>query len=97
MASCDACVDLLLGINHSSLQIPFEAKAGMDPASIRKILSSEDGSYFATNDVPLMPFLNGRVGRITSLASVTHQTVSAVCIFCLLFCLVGSTLKKGDI
>lgn len=40
------------------------------------MLSSDAGSYFGTNGVPLMPSLNGRVGRITSLASIAHQAVS---------------------
>jgi len=55
------------------IEVPFEKEKGQCPFEIRKILTSESGSYFDTNEVPLMPFLNGRVGRITSLASVTHQ------------------------
>ena len=54
-------------------EIPFEKEKGVCPHEIRKILSDESGSYFGTDGVPLMPFLNGRVGRITSLASITHQ------------------------
>eukprot|EP00571_Detonula_confervacea_P015362 CAMPEP_0172303390 /NCGR_PEP_ID=MMETSP1058-20130122/4925_1 /TAXON_ID=83371 /ORGANISM="Detonula confervacea, Strain CCMP 353" /LENGTH=441 /DNA_ID=CAMNT_0013014175 /DNA_START=153 /DNA_END=1475 /DNA_ORIENTATION=- len=55
-------------------EIPFEREHGKDPFEIRKILTSNAGSYFGTNEVPLLPFLNGRVGRITSLASIAHQT-----------------------
>ena len=64
-------------------EIPFERKAAKNPFEIRKILSSDTGSYFGTNGVPLMPFLNGRVGRITSLASVAHQAVSKVTVYSL--------------
>lgn len=53
-------------------EIPFDKESGQDPFEIRKILSS--GKYFDTNEVPLTPFLNGRVGRITSLATVSHKT-----------------------
>lgn len=55
-------------------EIPFDREVGKDPSFFRNIIS--DGSYFHTNDIPLLPFLNGRVGRITSLASITHQAVS---------------------
>jgi len=55
-------------------EIPFEREKGVNPIVIRDILTSESGTYFDTDEVPLMPFLNGRVGRITSLASITHQT-----------------------
>ena len=40
---------------------------------ISKILLSDSGSFYNNSEVPLMPFLNGRVGRITSLATITHQ------------------------
>jgi len=68
------------GVSKSSAgnffwEIPFEREHGTNPFEIRNILSSDEGSYFATDGIPLMPFLNGRVGRITSLASITrHQT-----------------------
>jgi len=55
-------------------EIPFEREKAVDPSVIRGILTSDSGTYFGTDEVPLMPFLNGRVGRITSLASITHQT-----------------------
>lgn len=55
-------------------EIPFEREAGVNPSVIRNILTSESGTYFDTDEVPLMPFLNGRVGRITNLASITHKT-----------------------
>eukprot|EP01083_Nonionella_stella_P042200 114134_1 len=66
------------GVSKSSagnffIEIPFERSKGKNPVEIRKIMSSKTGSYFDTNGVPLLPFLNGRVGRITSLASITHQ------------------------
>ena len=66
------------GVSKSSAgnffwEIPFERKHGANPFEIRNILLSDKGSYFDTNGVPLMPFLNGRVGRITSLASVAHS------------------------
>ena len=57
-------------------EIPFPKEEGKDPHEIRKILSTEDGCYYGRNEIPLLPSLNGRVGRITSLASVTHKTVS---------------------
>lgn len=52
------------------IEIPFDVENGKDPSAIHKI--GKDG-YFGTNSIPLLPFLNGRVGRITSLASITHQ------------------------
>eukprot|EP00984_Skeletonema_dohrnii_P019261 scaffold9177_cov67-Skeletonema_dohrnii-CCMP3373.AAC.2 len=56
-------------------EIPFEReKAAANPSVIRSILMSETGTYYDTDEVPLMPFLNGRVGRITSLASITQKT-----------------------
>jgi hypothetical protein len=66
------------GVSKSSAgnffwEIPFVREHGANPFEIRNILSSDKGSYFDTNGVPLMPFLNGRVGRITNLASITHS------------------------
>ena len=55
-------------------EIPFDKKKGTDPTEIRKILLKGSGTFYNSNGVPLLPFLNGRVGRITSLATVTHQT-----------------------
>ena len=55
------------------VEIPFKRENGTNPLAIRKIVLN-DGTYFDTDGIPLMPFLNGRVGRITSLASITHQT-----------------------
>lgn len=55
-------------------EIPFDKTKGVDPVEIRKILLDDSGSFYRSDEVPLMPFLNGRVGRITSLATVTHQT-----------------------
>ena len=55
------------------VEIPFNKEAGADPVEIRKILLSDSGSFYNNNEVPLMPFLNGRVGRITSLATITHE------------------------
>ncbi len=55
-------------------EIPFDREAGTKPSVIRNILTSDSGTYYGSDEVPLMPFLNGRVGRITSLASITHQT-----------------------
>ena len=56
-------------------EIPFERERGAaNPSVIRNILTSETGTYYDTDEVPLMPFLNGRVGRITSLASITQKT-----------------------
>lgn len=55
-------------------EIPFDKQKGTDPAEIRKILLKDSGSFYEKNEVPLLPFLNGRVGRITSLATITHQT-----------------------
>jgi hypothetical protein len=66
------------GVNKSAagnffVEIPFERDQGKNPSMIRRIISGK-GTYFDTNGIPLLPFLNGRVGRITSLASITHQT-----------------------
>ncbi len=55
------------------VEIPLERDHGTNPSMIRKMIS-DTGTYFDTNGIPLLPFLNGRVGRITSLASITHQT-----------------------
>lgn len=55
-------------------EIPFDKAKGIYPSEIRKILLDDSGSFYRSDEVPLMPFLNGRVGRITSLATVTHQT-----------------------
>ena len=55
------------------VEIPFDKEVGTNPVEIRKILLSDFGSFYNNNEVPLMPFLNGRVGRITSLATITHQ------------------------
>lgn len=55
-------------------EIPFDREAGTNPSVIRNILTSDSGTYYGKDKIPLMPFLNGRVGRITSLASITHQT-----------------------
>ena len=66
------------GVSKSSAgnffwEIPFEREHGENPFEIRNILSSDKGSYFDTNGVPLLPFLSGRVGRITNLASIAHS------------------------
>lgn len=55
-------------------EIPFDREIGKNPTLFRDIIA--DGRYFHTNNIPLLPSLNGRVGRITSLASITHQAVS---------------------
>ena len=55
-------------------EIPFDREAGKDPSFFRRIVNGD--CSFRANDIPLLPFLNGRVGRVTSLASVTHQAVS---------------------
>jgi len=52
-------------------EIPFDREAGKDPSFFRRIVNGD--CSFRANDIPLLPFLNGRVGRVTSLASVTHQ------------------------
>ena len=54
------------------VEIPFDRESCTNPFEIRKILDT--GSYYGTNEVPLLPILSGRVGRMTSLASVAHQT-----------------------
>ena len=54
------------------VEIPFDREKCTNPFEIRKILDT--GSYYDTNEVPLLPLLSGRVGRMTSLASVAHQT-----------------------
>eukprot|EP00804_Cyclotella_cryptica_P007614 CCRYP_015230-RA/>CCRYP_015230-RA protein AED:0.00 eAED:0.00 QI:846/1/1/1/1/1/2/297/304 len=55
-------------------EIPFDKQKGTDPTEFRKILLKDSGSFYDRDEVPLLPFLNGRVGRITSLATITHQT-----------------------
>jgi len=53
-------------------EVPFNREDGKDPAFIRQIVTS--GGCFKSNEVPLEPYLDGRVGRITSLATVAHST-----------------------
>ena len=53
-------------------EVPFNREDGKDPAFIRQIVTN--GGCFKSNEVPLEPFLDGKVGRITSLASVAHST-----------------------
>mmetsp|Transcript_17889 Transcript_17889/g.25350 ORF Transcript_17889/g.25350 Transcript_17889/m.25350 type:complete len:492 (+) Transcript_17889:104-1579(+) len=56
-------------------EIPFDREKGAaNPSVIRNILTSESGTYYDTDEVPLLPSLSGRVGRITSLASITQKT-----------------------
>lgn len=56
-------------------EIPFDREQGAaNPSVIRDILTSETGTYYDTDEVPLLPSLSGRVGRITSLASITQKT-----------------------
>ena len=53
-------------------EVPFKREDGKNPAFIRQIVTN--GGFFKSNEVPLEPFLDGRIGRITSLASVAHST-----------------------
>jgi len=53
-------------------EVPFNREDGKDPAFIRQIITN--GGCFKSNEVPLEPYLDGRVGRITSLATVAHST-----------------------
>ena len=67
-------------------EIPFDREEGAaNPSVIRNILTSETGTYYDTDEVPLLPSLSGRVGRITSLASITQKTTfpgsKAICQF----------------
>ncbi len=41
-----------------------------NPLQVR--LSVANGGYYPTDELPLQPFLCGRVGRLTSLATITH-------------------------
>mmetsp|Transcript_15750 Transcript_15750/g.21605 ORF Transcript_15750/g.21605 Transcript_15750/m.21605 type:complete len:532 (-) Transcript_15750:212-1807(-) len=52
-------------------EVPFLRTACTDPKEVRNLLGQ--GKYFEPNELPLAPFLLGRVGRITSLASVTQK------------------------
>ena len=63
----------LLDAGNLFVEVPFDTQAGKDPCEIRNILLKDSGAYYESNEVPLLPFLNGRVGRITSLASVTKK------------------------
>ena len=63
----------LLDAGNLFVEVPFDTQAGKDPCEIRNILLKDSGAYYESNEVPLLPFLNGRVGRITSLASVTKN------------------------
>ena len=62
------------GLNFHS-EVPFPAKkAAGNPNAFRSIL--KQGYYYATNKLPLWPFVLGRVGRLSSLASVQHVITS---------------------
>lgn len=49
-------------------EIPFPRKIAMDPNQFRKILRK--GFYYESNQIPLCPFVLGRVGRISNIATV---------------------------
>jgi hypothetical protein len=57
----------LLGGNYHC-EIPFERVHGSNPRNFRRLLKS--GYYYQPDKIPWLPFLQGRVGRISSLATI---------------------------
>jgi len=49
-------------------EIPFSRNRATDPRAFRNIV--KNGFYFDTNELPICPFVLGKVGRISSIASV---------------------------
>ena len=49
-------------------EIPFAKDQALDPRAFRNIVKK--GFYYDTNELPICPFVLGKVGRISSLASV---------------------------
>lgn len=68
-----------LGAHHSlaagyfCTELPILKKEAINPSDLSEIINN--GGSFATNEIPLLPFLQGRVGRISSLASVTTKSL----------------------
>jgi hypothetical protein len=56
-----------LGGNYHC-EIPFDRRFGSNPRNFRQILKS--GSYYQRDQLPWLPFFQGRVGRISSLATI---------------------------
>ena len=56
-----------LGGNFHS-EIPFLRKESTNPAMFRQIV--KHGQYFKRDELPICPFVRGKVGRISSLASI---------------------------
>jgi hypothetical protein len=62
-------------------EIPVSRASCSEPSTLRRVITDQ-GDY-ATNELPMWPFLCGRVARITSLASIAESFqvngVTAVC------------------
>lgn len=54
-------------------EIPFAKEAALEPIELRKIITR--CNYFASNEIPLRPFIQGRVGRMTNWASITSKSL----------------------
>ena len=62
-------------------EIPFSRKASLNPRAFRKII--KEGHFFKRDELPVRPFLLGKVGRISSLATIQKlihtQSMDIVC------------------
>ena len=71
------------GIHHNAagnilVEIPVSRETGSQPEKLRQaVVSSQNHQYRYDNGkrLPLKPFVNGRVGRITSLATIPANLV----------------------
>jgi hypothetical protein len=54
-------------------EVPFPVSAVQEPIGMRRIVKK--GRYYETNEIPLKPFLKGKVGRITNWASIAPTIV----------------------
>jgi hypothetical protein len=53
------------------LEIPVPRKVAVQPDALRQVVQSLDQGYYKhNNELPMQPFVSGRVGRITSMASI---------------------------
>ena len=56
-------------------EVPVSRKVCSRPEELRNVISSSNLGYYKTNELPLLPFLCGRVGRVTSLASIAENVL----------------------
>ena len=54
-------------------EVPVSRTACANPMQVRHSVSN--GEYYATDELPIQPFLCGKVGRLTSLASITEKII----------------------